>query len=141
MFLGNIESKRDWGYAPEYIEAMWLMLQQENPDDYVIGTGETHSVSEFLTESFSYLDLDWKKHVEIDSKYFRPLEVENLRADYAKAKKQLNWIPRVTYKDLVRIMVDCDLELLNLPCPGDGKRILKEQELDWSCDNKNRYNP
>jgi GDPmannose 4,6-dehydratase len=132
MFLGNIESKRDWGFAPEYVEVMWLMLQQENPDDYVIGTGETHSVREFLTASFSYLDLDWKKYVEIDSRYFRPLEVENLRADSTKAKKQLKWIPRVKFKDLVKIMVDYDLEMQNLPCPGEGRKLLKEKELDWN---------
>ncbi len=136
IYLGNLEAKRDWGYAPEYVEAMWLMLQQEKPDDYVIGTGETHSIKEFLDEAFSYLDMDWKDYVEVDSRYFRPTEVEYLQADYEKARKELSWSPNVSFKDLVKIMVDYDLELLNLPLPGLGKKIIKENALDWNKDYK-----
>jgi len=131
IYLGNIEAKRDWGYAPEFVEAMWLMLQQDEPDDFVIGTGETHSVKEFLKEAFGYLDLDWKEYIEIDPIYFRPTEVENLRADFSKAKSILNWSPKISFKDLVKIMVDFDLELIGLPSPGEGKRILQENGLDW----------
>lgn len=111
LFLGNLDAKRDWGYAKDYVRAMWLMLQQENPDDYVIGTGETHTVREFLDEAFGYLDLDWHQHVEIDPKYFRPAEVDILQGDYSKAKKQLGWKPAVKFKELVRLMVDADLSL------------------------------
>ncbi len=131
IYLGNLEAKRDWGYAPEYVEAMWLMLQQEKPDDYVIGTGETHSIKEFLNESFSYLDLDWKEYIEIDSRYFRPTEVENLRADPSKAKKELNWTARISFKELVKIMVDYDLELLGLSSPAQGQKIIKQNGLVW----------
>ena len=131
IYLGNIEAKRDWGYAPEFVEAMWLMLQQDEPDDFVIGTGETHSVKEFLEEAFAYLDLDWKEYIEIDPIYFRPTEVENLRADFSKAKSILNWSPKISFKDLVKIMVDFDLELVGLPSPGEGKRILQKNGLDW----------
>lgn len=109
--LGNLEAKRDWGYAPEYCECMWKMLQQEKPEDYVIGTGETHSIREFLKEAFEYSGLgDYNKYVKIDRKYMRPSEVDNLRADASKAKKLLGWTPKVKFKELVRIMVDADLK-------------------------------
>jgi GDPmannose 4,6-dehydratase len=111
LYLGNLEARRDWGYAPEYVEAMWLMLQQETPDDYVIATGKTHSVEEFVEEAFGLLGLDWRTHVEIDSRYIRPTEVDLLLGDYSKAKKNLGWKPKVAFKDLVRIMVEADLEL------------------------------
>ena len=111
LYLGNLDARRDWGYAPEYVEAMWLMLQQENPDDYVIATGETHSVEEFVEEAFSLLGLNWRKHVEIDQRYIRPTEVDLLLGDYSKAKKKLAWEPKVSFKELVRIMVEADLEL------------------------------
>ena len=110
LFLGNLNARRDWGYAPEYVEAMWLMLQQEEPDDYVIATGETHSVREFLDEVFALLDLDWREHVEIDPRYFRPSEVDLLLGDASKAREKLGWQPRVTFKELARIMVETDLE-------------------------------
>jgi GDPmannose 4,6-dehydratase len=112
LYLGNLDAKRDWGYAKDYVEAMWLMLQQEQPDDYVIATGETHSVREFLDEAFGYLDLDWQPHVEIDPKYFRPAEVDILLGDSSKAGRVLGWRPRVKFKELVRLMVDSDLALL-----------------------------
>ncbi|HEY1789829.1 MAG TPA: GDP-mannose 4,6-dehydratase [Verrucomicrobiae bacterium] len=112
LYLGNLDAKRDWGYAKEYVEAMWIMLQQEQPDDYVIATGETHSVREFLEESFGYVGLDWKKYVELDSRYLRPSEVDLLIGDGSKAKRKLNWEPKTKFKDLVRLMVDADIRLL-----------------------------
>ncbi len=110
LYLGNLETKRDWGYAPEYVEAMWMILQQDHPEDYVIATGEAHSVREVLDEAFSQLDLDWKQYVEIDPRYFRPTEVDNLVGDASKAKRQLGWEPKVRLKELVRIMVDADMD-------------------------------
>jgi GDPmannose 4,6-dehydratase len=112
LYLGNLDAKRDWGYAKEYVEAMWLMLQQDKPDDYVIATGETHSVREFLSEAFAYVDLDWRDYVEMDPKYLRPSEVELLVGDASKARKELGWEPKVTFKDLVRLMVDADMSLV-----------------------------
>lgn len=111
LHLGNLDSKRDWGYAPEYVEAMWLMLQQDNPDDYVIATGETHTVREFVEQAFSLLDLDWQHYVVVDPNYLRPAEVDLLLGDSSKAKRKLGWESRVKFKDLVRIMVESDLEL------------------------------
>ncbi len=131
LYLGNLQAKRDWGYAPEYVEAMWLILQQDEPQDYVIGTGEAHSVQEFLEEVFAYVDLDWRKHVEIDPRYFRPTEVEYLVADPSKARAGLGWEPRVTFKELVRIMVDADLEALGLEPIGEGQAILDEKFGGW----------
>lgn len=110
LMLGNLDAKRDWGYAPDYVEAMWLMLQQELPDDFVISTGETHSVREFLQEAFQYKNLDYHDYVEIDPRYFRPTEVNYLIGDYSHANKKLGWKPRVKFKELVKIMVDADLE-------------------------------
>ena len=112
VYLGNLKPKRDWGYAKDFVEAMWLMLQQEEPDDYVIATGESHSVEEFLGEAFGYAGLDWRDHVEIDSRYFRPTDVDFLQGDASKAKRKLHWEPRVRFKELVRIMVDADLRNL-----------------------------
>tara|TARA_B100000212_G_scaffold342577_1_gene330798 strand:- start:6098 stop:7111 length:1014 start_codon:yes stop_codon:yes gene_type:complete len=111
LYLGNLDAQRDWGYAKEYVEMMWLMLQQDNPDDYVIATNETHSVKEFVIETFDRLDLDWEKYVEYDDRYERPAEVDLLVGDPAKAKKQLGWEPKVKFKELVEIMVDADLKL------------------------------
>jgi len=108
--LGNLDAQRDWGYAKDYVEAMWLMLQREQPDDYVIATGETHSVREFLEEAFSHAGLDWKEFVKVDSKYFRPAEVDLLLGDASKARKALGWQPKVTFKALVRLMVDADMD-------------------------------
>lgn len=110
LYLGNLEAKRDWGYAKEYVEAIWLMLQQDKPEDYVIATGETYSVKEFLTEAFSYLGLDWQDYVEIDPRYFRPTEVDVLIGDSHKAQEKLGWKPKVHFKELVKIMVDADIE-------------------------------
>jgi len=117
LFLGNLDAKRDWGYAKEYVEAMWLMLQQDKPDDYVIATGEAHSVREFLDEAFSYLGLGWQAHVEIDPKYFRPAEVDILQGDGSKARRLLKWTPQVNFRNLVRLMVDADLASLQTTQP------------------------
>lgn len=114
LYLGNLDAKRDWGFAGDYVEAMWLMLQQEKPDDYVISTGETYSVKEFLDESFGYAGLDWKKHVEISEKYFRPAEVDLLIGDSSKAREKLNWKPKVDFKGLVKMMVDSDLQKVGI---------------------------
>ncbi|MHC9543678.1 MAG: GDP-mannose 4,6-dehydratase [Vulcanimicrobiota bacterium] len=132
LYLGNLKAKRDWGYAPEFVEAMWLMLQTEKPDDYIIGTGETHSIEEFLDEAFAYVNLDWHKYVEIDQRYMRPTEVNALLADTSKAKRELQWEPRITFKDLVRVMVDCDIVLAGATPPGEGKKILAEKGLCWT---------
>jgi len=112
LTLGNLEAKRDWGFAKDYVEAMWLMLQQDKPDDYVIATGETHSVEEFCQLTFERLGLDYKKYVKIDPKFFRPTEVDILIGDPSKAKKQLKWTPRTSFKELVNLMVDSDLKYL-----------------------------
>ncbi len=131
LYLGNLDSKRDWGYAPEYVEAMWSILQLEQADDFVIGTGEAHSVREFLDEAFSYAGMNWQEYVEIDPRYFRPTEVDHLRADVSKAEKLLQWKPKIKFHELVRIMVDADLELSGQQPIGDGKRILEDKFGDW----------
>lgn len=112
LYLGNLDAKRDWGYAREYVEAMWLMLQQEQPDDYVIATGETHSIREFLDLAFECVKLDWKKFVEIDPRYYRPSEVDVLIGDYSKARKKLGWEPKTKFAGLVKLMVEADIQLL-----------------------------
>jgi GDPmannose 4,6-dehydratase len=109
LFLGNLDARRDWGYAGDYVHAMWLMLQQDQPGDYVIGTGESHSVREFVELSFGHAGLDWEKYVEIDPRYFRPAEVDALEADATKAREVLGWRPEVGFRQLVRMMVDADL--------------------------------
>lgn len=119
LYMGNLDAKRDWGYAKEYVEAMWLMLQHDKPDDYVIATGETHSVREFLEEAFKYVGLDYKKYVKFDERYLRPAEVDVLIGDASKAKKQLGWKPKTTFKELVKIMVDADVEELNRKLKGE----------------------
>ena len=106
--LGNLDAKRDWGFAGDYVEAMWLMLQRDSPDDYVVATGESHSVREFLEEAFGYAGLDWRRHVVVDPKYFRPAEVDFLLGDAGKARRVLGWAPRMKFKELVRLMVDAD---------------------------------
>jgi GDPmannose 4,6-dehydratase len=112
LFLGNLDAKRDWGFAKEFVEAMWLMLQQEKADDYVVATGETHSVREFLDVAFGHVDLDWRKFVEMDPAYCRPTEVDILIGDSTKARKQLKWEPKTKFQDLVKLMVDADIQLL-----------------------------
>lgn len=129
--LGNLAAKRDWGYSPDYVNAMWLMLQQDKPDDYVIGTGEAHSVQEFVVAAFSYAGLDWEKHVVINPKYNRPADVNYLEADASKARAKLGWTPTICFEELVRAMVDSDLKLESkntervvsswIECPRCGK--------------------
>lgn len=118
LFLGNLEASRDWGYAPEYVEAMWMMLQQESPDDYVIATGEAHTVREFLAEAFGCVGLDWQKYVVVDPRYFRPSEVDFLMGDPAKARAKFGWAPKTSFPQLVRIMVDADREKLRRKLAG-----------------------
>ena len=118
LYLGTLDAKRDWGYAPEYVEAMWLMLQQDQPDDYVIATGESHTVGEFVELAFAHAGLDWKRHVEIDPRYFRPAEVDSLCGDPSKAREQLGWKARTSFEDLVTLMVDGDLGLLQAEQAG-----------------------
>ncbi len=161
LYLGNLDAKRDWGYAPEYVECQWLILQQDAPDDYVIGTGESHSVREFVEEAFRYagVEIEWKGNgleqrgvinslspevnqsnnlktgdvvIEIDPKYFRPAEVDFLLADISRAKEKLSWQPRVTFKELVRIMVDADMEMCGLTPHGEGKKILLNNDIYWT---------
>jgi GDPmannose 4,6-dehydratase len=124
LFLGNLDARRDWGFAYEYVQAMWNMLQHDRGDDFVVGTGQSNSVREFVEEAFSYAGMDWKQYVKIDQKYFRPTEVEYLFADASKARKLLGWEPKVTFKELVRIMVDADMEEAGLTPPGEGRKIL-----------------
>jgi GDPmannose 4,6-dehydratase len=125
LFLGNLDSKRDWGYAKDYVEAMWLMLQQDQPDDYVIATGETHSIKEFLGEAFKYVNLKWEDYVEFDPRYLRPAEVELLIGDSTKAREKLGWKPSVTFQELVHLMVDADLQALGIPSPS-GKATIPD---------------
>lgn len=132
LYLGNLNAKRDWGFAPEYVECQWRIMQQDKPDDYVIGTGESHSVKEFVDEAFQYAGLDPEKYIRIDNRYFRPAEVDCLMADISKAKKMLNWEPKIKFNDLVKIMVDSDLELAGLAQNGDGQQILKKHGIGWA---------
>lgn len=131
LYLGNLDSKRDWGYAPEFVEAMWTILQQDEPGDFVLGTGEAHTIREFLDEAFGYVGLDWHQYVRIDSRYFRPTEVDFLLADPSKAKRELDWQPKIKFHELVRVMVDADLEAMGLECPGEGQKILRKNFSNW----------
>lgn len=159
IFLGNLEAKRDWGFAPEFVEMMWLMLQQDNPDDYVIGTGESHSIRQFLEKAFAYagIDLAWEGRgreekgvvsrfsstwkgllrcgeavVEIDPRYFRPTEVDFLQADITKARQKLNWEPRTTFDELIKVMVDYDMKLAGLKPSGEGERIMRLKNFSYT---------
>ncbi|MFZ2146915.1 MAG: GDP-mannose 4,6-dehydratase [Sedimentisphaerales bacterium] len=122
LFLGNLDAKRDWGFAGDYVEAMWLMLQQDKPDDYVVATGESHSVREFVDEVFGYLDLDWQKYVEIDPRYLRPSEVDYLQGDASKAKKVLKWEPKVTFKELAKMMTEADMKI------AENEKIIEDHQ-------------
>lgn len=136
LYLGNLEAKRDWGYAPEYTEMMWKILQQDKPDDYVTGTGGSHSVRELVEEAFSYMGLKWKQHVRIDKRYFRPTEVNNLVADIKKVKKVFKWHPKINFSDLIKIMIDADMRACGLDPKGEGDKILQEKFPDrwWKAD-------
>jgi GDPmannose 4,6-dehydratase len=130
LYMGNLDSKRDWGYAKDYVKAMWLMLQQDEPDDYVIATGETHSVREFLELAFSYVNLNWQDYVEFDERYLRPAEVDLLIGDSTKARQKLNWTPSVTFEQLVAIMVEADLQAIGLHSPnGKVAKVLQDNAM------------
>ncbi|MFB3814964.1 MAG: GDP-mannose 4,6-dehydratase [Terriglobales bacterium] len=131
LYLGNLDARRDWGYAPEYVEGMWRMLQIDEPGDFVLGTGEAHSVREFVEEAFAYVNLDWKDYVELDHRYVRPSEVDHLLANTSKARKMLGWEPKITFKELVSIMVDADLEAIGQPSVGQGLRVLQGRFGSW----------
>jgi len=134
--MGNMDAQRDWGYAPEYVEVMWKMLQAERPADYVVGTGEKHSVREFIEEAFAYIGLDWKRHIRQDPRFLRPTEVDELQADPSKAAEELGWRPKVKFAELVRIMLDADMRALGLKPVGEGDALLKKLFSDrwWSMD-------
>ena len=132
LYMGNLEARRDWGYTPEYVDAMWRILQQDAADDFVIGTGETHSVREFVEEAFTYAHLDWRKYVKISERYLRPLEVDVLIADPRKARIKLGWESQIGFRDLVAIMVDADLEAAGLKPRGRGKAVLEEKVGHWN---------
>jgi GDPmannose 4,6-dehydratase len=123
LFLGNLEARRDWGYAPDYVRAMWLMLQQDRPDDFVVGTGEAHTVREFLELAFSHAGLDWRDHVGLDPRYLRPADVDHLRADPSKARMVLAWEPTVTFEELVRIMMEADMEAVESRLTGGSAAL------------------
>ena len=132
LYLGNLDARRDWGFAPEYVQSMHLMLQQDEPDDYVVGTGEAHLVREFLEEAFSYAGLSWNDYVEIDPRYFRPTEVVSLLADFSKVRERLGWFPIINFQDLVKIMVDYDMKFVGLVPPGEGIKALEEKGIHWT---------
>jgi GDPmannose 4,6-dehydratase len=136
IYLGNLDAKRDWGYAPEYVEAMWRILQYNTPDDFVIGMGEAHSVREFVECAFAYVGLDFEDYIKIDRRYFRPTEVESLVADPKKARQTLGWMPKIEFKDLVKIMVDADMKKVGLEPVGEGYAILKKMfpKRWWNVD-------
>jgi GDPmannose 4,6-dehydratase len=136
LYLGNLDPKRDWGYAPEYVEVMWKILQQDEPDDFVVGTGEQHSVKEFVEHAFSYAGLNWEKYVKIDQKYFRPTETEDLKADATKIKETIGWKPKIKFNDLAKIMVDADMRKAGLKPIGEGDAILlrKFKNRWWKTD-------
>jgi len=127
LSLGNLDARRDWGFSPEYVECMWRILQQPKPDDFVIGTGEAHSVKEFVEDAFAYAGLDTGKNMRTDPRYLRPTEVDVLIADARKAGRDLGWKPSVTFRDLVRIMVDADMRAEGLEAIGEGDRILEKK--------------
>ena len=136
LVMGNLDAKRDWGYSPEYVTAMWMMLQQDKPEDYVIGTGESHSVREFIEKAFEYAGLDFEKYVSFDPKFFRPAEVDDLIADTKKAQKVLGWKPKIGFDELMKIMVDSDMRAVGIEPIGEGDAILSRVYPDrwWNTD-------
>jgi GDPmannose 4,6-dehydratase len=132
IYLGNLESRRDWGFAPEYVEAIWRMMQLDSATDFVIGTGESHSVREFVEKALQYAGLPFEKHIEVDTRYFRPIEVEALRANSQKARRQIGWEPKIKFDDLVKVLVDADMRLAQLEPPGEGDSVLaKKFPIKW----------
>jgi GDPmannose 4,6-dehydratase len=131
LSMGNLDGRKDWGFAPDYVECIWLMLQQDSADDYVIGTGQNHPVKDFVTLAFEYVGLDWQKYVEVDPKFFRPSDVNTIQADISKAKRCLGWSPRINFEDLVYIMMDYELAAEGCDVPGKGLACLREKKFDW----------
>ena len=131
LYMGNLDARRDWGYARDYVEAMWMMLDAGEPEDYVIATGETHSVREFIEKAFGYLDLDWQKYVEIDPRYFRPAEVDLLVGDASKARRELGWEPKVTFDQLVKLMIDHDLTLAEAEAEAADMNHVATAKVSW----------
>jgi GDPmannose 4,6-dehydratase len=131
LYLGKLGASRDWGYAPEYVEGMWRILQQDSAEDFVLGTGECHSIEEFVAEAFGYVGLDWREFVETDPRYVRPAEVDILLADASKARLKLGWEAKINFRELVRIMVDADMESVGLKPSGEGFRILEQKFGTW----------
>ena len=127
LYMGNLDSRRDWGYAPEYVELMWRMLQKRKSGDYVVGTGETHTVEDFIKHAFEYVGLDWKKYVRLDKRYLRPTEVDYLKSNISKVKRELKWNPKIKMKDLVKIMVDADMRAFGLNPIGEGDKIIRRR--------------
>lgn len=127
IYLGSLEARRDWGYAPEYVECMWKILQEEEPSDYVVGTGESHTVREFVEQAFDYVDLKPEDYIEIDSRYLRPLEPSDLRADSRKAAETLDWKPTISFKELIKVMIDADMRKMGLHPVGEGDEILRKR--------------
>jgi len=136
LYLGNLDAKRDWGYAPEYVEMMWAMLQHDNPCDMVFGTDDSHTVQDFVEDAFSYVGLDWNDHVEQDPRFFRPSEVEDLSADSSLAKKELGWDPKIGFSDLIKIMIDAESKSMGYESPGEGEQTLVDRFPDrwWPVD-------
>lgn len=132
LFLGNLEARRDWGYAPEYVEVMWRILQESKPEDFVVGTGKSHSIRECLEVAFRYVDLDYQDYVEIDPRYYRPTEVEFLEADPKKAREKLKWQPQVEFKELIEGMVDADMQKIGLESPGEGLNAIRQKGFTWA---------
>jgi GDPmannose 4,6-dehydratase len=126
LYLGNLDAKRDWGYAVDFVEAMWLMMRADEPDDFVVATGETHSVREFAEAAFDHVDLDWERYIEVDPRYFRPSEVDVLLGDATKARERLGWEPKVKFDELVKIMVDADVAALEDQLAGRVTRYSHE---------------
>jgi GDPmannose 4,6-dehydratase len=131
LLLGNLDARKDWGFAPDFVECIWLILQQGRPDDFVIGTGRGHSLREFLNGAFGYVGLDWTKYVKVDPRLLRPSEVSDILADTSKAKRTLDWSPKVSFEELIKIMMDYDLALENCPIPGEGLKILRDKNFTW----------
>ena len=139
LYMGNLDAKRDWGYAPEYVESMYKIIHLDRPDDFVIGTGKSYSVKDFLEFSFDYVGLDWEDYVEIDPKYLRPTEVDYLLANPTKARKHFGWEPKIHTPELAKIMIDYDMKSLDLEPPGESEKIIDSLDLNWFLEPLNGY--
>jgi GDPmannose 4,6-dehydratase len=131
LALGNLDARKDWGFAPDFVECIWMILQQQKADDFVIGTGRSHTIREFLKGAFGYVGLDWEKYVEIDPRFMRPSEAGDILADASKAKRTFGWAPKVSFVELIEIMMDYDLALEGCRVPGEGLKTLREKNFYW----------